>query len=38
MMTAEGRLTAKDQGLKVKLYDPNEHYDENADKWFGFGD
>jgi TolC family type I secretion outer membrane protein len=38
MVTAEGRLTAKDQGLKVKLYDPNEHYDENADKWFGFGD
>jgi TolC family type I secretion outer membrane protein len=38
MVTAEGRLTARDQGLKVKLYDPNEHYDENADKWFGFGD
>jgi outer membrane protein len=38
VVSATGRLTAKDLGLKVKLYDPNEHYDENASKWIGFGD
>ena len=38
VVSATGRLTARDLGLKVKLYDPNEHYDENASKWIGFGD
>jgi outer membrane protein len=38
VVSATGRLTAKDLGLKVKLYDPNEHYDDNASKWIGLGD
>jgi outer membrane protein len=38
VVSATGRLTARDLGLKVKLYDPNEHYEENASKWIGFGD
>jgi hypothetical protein len=23
--------------LPVKLYDPSEHYDNDATRWFGFG-
>ena len=34
-MSALGRLTAKDLGLAVDLYDPREHYNEVRDKWFG---
>jgi len=35
LLSALGRLTAKDMGLTVDLYDPREHYDEVRDKWFG---
>ena len=38
LLAAVGLLTARDLGLKVKLYDPNAYYDENAARWFGFGD
>ena len=38
LLAATGALTARDLGLKVKLYDPNAYYDENAARWFGFGD
>lgn len=35
LLNAMGRLTAKDVGLTVDLYDPREHYKEVRDKWFG---
>lgn len=35
LLSALGRLTAKDLGLTVDLYDPRQHYDEVRDKWFG---
>jgi len=35
LMSALGRLTAKDIGLTVDLYDPREHYKEVRGKWFG---
>lgn len=35
LLSAMGRLTAKDLGLSVDLYDPREHYNEVRDKWFG---
>jgi outer membrane protein len=38
VLSASGALTAKALGLKVKLYDPVEHYDDNASRWIGFGD
>jgi len=37
VLAAGGGLTAKSLGLKVKLYDPMEHYDRDAAAWFGFG-
>jgi len=38
LLAATGQLTAKNLGLKVKFYDPAEYYDDNAGRWFGFGD
>ncbi|HXC54072.1 MAG TPA: TolC family outer membrane protein [Rhizomicrobium sp.] len=38
VLAANGSLTAKDLGLKVRLYDPLEHYDDDAARWVGFGD
>jgi outer membrane protein len=38
VLAAAGTLTARDLGLKVKLYDPVEHYDDDAARWIGFGD
>lgn len=38
VLAATGALTAKDLGLKVKLYDPIEHYDSDSSRWIGFGD
>ena len=38
LLAAIGQLTARDLGLKVTLYDPDAYYDENAARWFGFGD
>lgn len=38
VLSATGKLTARDLGLPVKLYDPKEYYRDNAGRWFGFGD
>lgn len=38
LVASTGQLTAKDMALKVKLYDPNVHYNEHADSWLDFGD
>ena len=37
VLAAGGMLTAKSLGLKVKLYDPLDHYNDDAAAWFGFG-
>jgi outer membrane protein len=37
VLAAEGGLTARSLGLKVKLYDPLEHYDNDAAAFVGFG-
>lgn len=38
VLAANGSLTAKNLGLKVKLYDPIEHYDDDESRWIGLGD
>lgn len=38
VLSASGALTATNLGLKVKLYDPTVHYDNDAAAWIGFGD
>lgn len=38
VLAASGALTAKNLGLKVKLYDPLQHYDDDAARWIGLGD
>lgn len=38
VLSATGQLTAKAQALKVRLYDPRAYYNDNASRWFGFGD
>ncbi len=38
LLAATGSLTARTLGLHVKYYDPQKHFDENADAWFGLGD
>jgi outer membrane protein len=37
LLSAMGWLTAKNLALPVKYYDPTQHYEEDADRWFGFG-
>ncbi|HEY0105532.1 MAG TPA: TolC family outer membrane protein [Rhizomicrobium sp.] len=37
VMAADGALTARTLGLKVKFYDPLEHYDDDAGRWIGLG-
>jgi outer membrane protein len=37
VLAAGGALTAKSLGLKVELYDPLEHYNDDAAAWVGFG-
>jgi outer membrane protein len=37
LLGATGGLTAIALKLPVKLYDPSEHYDNDATRWFGFG-
>jgi len=37
VLAAGGVLTAKSLGLKVKLYDPLDHYNDDAARWIGFG-
>ncbi len=38
LLSAIGSQTAKGMSLPVRLYDPQKHYDEDSDRWFGFGD
>jgi outer membrane protein len=38
VLASGGALTAKALGLKVKLYDPLDHYNDDAGAWVGFGD
>ena len=38
ILSATGKLTARDLGLAVKLYDPKQYYDENHARWFGMDD
>jgi TolC family type I secretion outer membrane protein len=38
LLQATGGLTAVALKLPVKLYDPVEHYEDDAGRWFGFGD
>lgn len=35
VLNAAGRLNARDRQLPVEYYDPNDHYYEVRDKWFG---
>ncbi|HEX5281162.1 MAG TPA: TolC family outer membrane protein [Micropepsaceae bacterium] len=37
LLSGTGGLTAKALNLPVKLYDPQVHYDQDATRWFGFG-
>jgi outer membrane protein len=38
VLGALGWLTAKKLALHAQIYDPSKNYDENANRWFGFGD
>jgi outer membrane protein len=38
VISGVGRLTARDLGLDVPLYDPTQYYDSVRNKWFGLGD
>jgi outer membrane protein len=38
LLAVTGGLTASALRLPVKIYDPVEHYDDNAGRWFGFGE
>jgi outer membrane protein len=35
LLAAAGKLTAQNLGLKVTLYDPLEHYEDDAARWIG---
>ena len=37
VLASDGALTAKALGLKVKLYDPLAHYNDDAAAWVGLG-
>jgi outer membrane protein len=38
LLQAAGQLTARYLALKVDLYNPKEHYNDDANRWIGFGD
>jgi outer membrane protein len=38
LLSAMGVLTARGLALPVKYYDPEKHYDEDSNRWFGLGD
>lgn len=38
LLSAVGILTAHDLALRVRNYDPLEHYNDNAGRWIGLGD
>jgi outer membrane protein len=35
LLASSGKLTAQNLGLKVKVYDPLQHYDDDAARWIG---
>ncbi len=35
LLAASGKLTAQNLGLKVTVYDPVQHYDDDAARWIG---
>lgn len=37
LLAAVGELTARQLALKVKLYDPNDHYNDTSSSWIDFG-
>jgi hypothetical protein len=37
LLSATGQLTARSLGLGVPLYDPRQHYYDDAADWFGTG-
>ncbi len=37
LLAVMGRMTARELGLPVELYDPTAHFDAVRGKWFGFG-
>ncbi len=37
LLAAAGELTARQLALKVKIWDPNEHYNEHSSAWIDFG-
>lgn len=37
LLSAVGRLTARDLGLEIEIYDETEHYERVRGKWFGLG-
>jgi outer membrane protein/adhesin transport system outer membrane protein len=37
LLSAVGRMTAREMGLAVKIYDPQVNQDRVGDKWFGTG-
>lgn len=38
LVASTGQLTARNLALKVKLYDPNVHYNEHSASWLDFGE
>jgi len=38
ILAATGQLTARQLNLNVTLYDPKDHYEDDATSWFGLGD
>lgn len=38
LLAAMGQLNAKSLGLPVKIYDPQQNYDDVSGRWFGLGD
>lgn len=38
LLAATGQMNARALSLKVKLYDPDEHFKASSSAWFGFGD
>jgi len=38
LLSATGGLTAKALDLPVKIYDPQQHYNQDATRWIGLGD
>lgn len=37
LLAATGQLTARQLALRVKIYNPNDHYDDSSASWIDFG-